>query len=447
MAGKNKPMLHVQPKFHAHLVHPTMVHPLVIPPPSVMMLTHSPGVIHSAIKESPKTLVDAIRREARAHDAKGVCLDDPLGPGQLSALGAELAVISHDLVLAVTVRQTKVDDDQLLAVPPIKSGIKCVKWVDIQGELGPLSNRLKAFSKAGIWNHVVLADSDGHDFVEAVARFVVANPNIAHSWQLPVSPDSTRGDILKAMDAFHLTYSNYAPLPGRPFWQTLLDDKDMLLYLDQYGISRLSQWRISMDTQTLNNQTQDIQTQNIQTQNIQTQNIQTLDNQTLTRIGENLNYHFTQPQALSSDRLDEICQLVAAGGSVDTRWVKFNLKRAFLIAYVTEMDRVVADSSLKHPRPEYIATLNEKAGINLSDYLERGYTSVRPEYRGMGIGTRLLEGLTSRAQGRKIFSLIAEDNVATQKIALRNRTRKITTFFSHRAGKEMGVWMPEAMLK
>ncbi len=405
------------PMFHAHLVHPILVHPSVLPPPPMMMLTHSPGVIHSAIKESPKALVGAIRREARAYDAKGVCLADPLGPDQLSALGAELAVTSHALSLAVTIRQPMMDDDQLLPAPPIKSGIKRVNWVDVQGELGPLSNRLKAFSKAGIWNHVVLADSGGHDFVEAVARFVVANPNIAHSWQIPASPGATRGDILKAMDAFHSTYSNYAPLPGRPFWQTLLDDKDMLPYLDQYGISRLSQWRISMDSQTL------------------------------TRIGEKLKYHFAKPQALSSDRLDEICQLVAAGGSVDTQWVKFNLKRAFLIAYVTEMDRVVADSSLKHPRPEYIATLNEKAGINLSDYLERGYTSVRPEYRGMGIGTALLEGLTSRAQGRKIFSLIAEDNAATQKIALRNRTRKITTFFSHRAGKEMGVWMPEAMLK
>ena len=163
-------------------------------------------------------------------------------------------------------------------------------------------------------------------------------------------------------------------------------------------------------------------------------------------LGENLAYHFVKPQVLLPKRLDEICQMVEASGSVGTQWGRYNLERAFLIAYVTEMDVVVANSSLKNPRPEYIAALNQQAGMDLSSYLERGYTSVRPEYRGMGIGTRLLEGLTSRVGDRKVFSLIGEDNSATQKIALRNRTRKVSTFFSRRTGKQMGIWIPEAML-
>jgi carbamate kinase len=64
----------------------------------------------------------------------------------------------------------------------------------------------------------------------------------------------------------------------------------------------------------------------------------------------------------------------------------------------------------------------------------------------MGIGTKLLEGLTARAGKKKVFSIIGEDNVATQKIALRNQTKKVTTFYSERLGKEMGVWMPAWML-
>lgn len=162
--------------------------------------------------------------------------------------------------------------------------------------------------------------------------------------------------------------------------------------------------------------------------------------------GDKLVYRYVTAEALSDERLDEICRLIETGGSVATRWVRYNLARAFLIAYVTDRDKIVACSSLKHPRSEYITDLKKRTGMDFSGYLERGYTSVRPAYRGMGIGTRLLAGLTERAGNRKIFSLIGEDNIATQKIALRNRTRKVATFYSRRTGKQMGIWIPEAML-
>lgn len=61
----------------------------------------------------------------------------------------------------------------------------------------------------------------------------------------------------------------------------------------------------------------------------------------------------------------------------------------------------------------------------------------------MGIGTRLLEGLTKQTQGRKLYSIITEDNLATQKIAIRNKTRKLTTFFSPKTGKQVGVWVKD----
>jgi len=126
--------------------------------------------------------------------------------------------------------------------------------------------------------------------------------------------------------------------------------------------------------------------------------------------------------------------------------VRRNLRRAFLIAYALEGEIVAGNSSLKHPRPEYIAAVSERTGFDLSGCLERGYTSVRPEYRGLGIGTRLLGGLTRRTGGRRLFSIIAEDNAATQAIARRNRTRRLVTFFSEKAGKSVGLWMPEEQL-
>jgi len=71
----------------------------------------------------------------------------------------------------------------------------------------------------------------------------------------------------------------------------------------------------------------------------------------------------------------------------------------------------------------------------------------RPEYRGLGIGTKLLEGLTARIDDRKLFSISGEDNIATQKIAIRNRTQKVATFYSEPMGKEIGVWIPIWMLE
>ncbi len=153
-------------------------------------------------------------------------------------------------------------------------------------------------------------------------------------------------------------------------------------------------------------------------------------------------YQFTAPDQLSADLLEKVCRLVEAGGGVQGRWVRYNLARAFLIGRAEVAGTLIGVSSLKHPRPEYVQRIREKLGLDIEGFLERGYTSIRPEYRGLGIGTTLLGGLTRRAAGQRIYSLIREDDQATQTIARRNQTVKIATFFSEINGKELGLWMP-----
>ena len=405
----------VTPPFHVLSVKPPAVNLSLPPLPSSTVLTAQPGAIKQAGLESLGGLAAQLKKETAKRQANGIRLVDPIALGQVFALGDEMAKLSKPLYLAVTARlDTKCDYPA--KAPSIESGIKLVDWIHPKGDIGSVTKVLRLFSKAGIWNHVRGSATGDRRFMESFMVFAAANPNIVHSWAVPETEDSSFDGSLNVVDSSFSTYSRYSPLPGRPFWKCVSDQVHLLLYLKKYGLKKVMRWWLPRGERSL------------------------------TTLGENLVYHFQKPEAVTPKRLDEICNLVEAGGTIGTQWVRHNLKRAFLIAYVTEMDVVVANSSLKHPRAEYIAVLNEQAGMDLSNYLERGYTSVRPEYRGMGIGTRLLEELTLRVGGRKVFSLISEDNLATQKIALRNETRKVSTFFSQRTGKRMGIWIPEAML-
>ena len=206
-------------------------------------------------------------------------------------------------------------------------------------------------------------------------------------------------------------------MPGHPFWYGLVDPVYLLLYLNKHGLKKITRWRIKEDGRSIY------------------------------PLGQDLVYNFVRPEELPSGYLDEICRMVEAGGSVATQWVRRNLERAFLIGYVMEKGVIVGNSSLKRPRTEYVERVSKLAGLDISQYLERGYTSVRPEYRGLGIGTKLLEGLTARVGKKKLFSIISTDNFATQKIALRNKTKQAASFYSERLGKEVGVWIPESMIE
>jgi GNAT superfamily N-acetyltransferase len=263
----------------------------------------------------------------------------------------------------------------------------------------------KPFSRAGVWNHLVL---DGEAAAPENSVAAASHPNLIHSWE-------TTHPVERPTDSYP-TYGRVRPLPGRPLWQAVNEPVERFLLADRLTRDHLLRLRIDGDGERLYT------------------------------IGDALAYHFLPPDRLPSGYLDDICAMVAAGGTVAGTHVRSNLERAFLIGYVEENGILVGNSSLKNPRPAYIQSVRRQSGLDLSGFVERGYTSVRPEYRGLGMGTKLLKGLTLRAGDRKIFSVIAEDNEATKIIALRNRTRKVATYFSEKAGKPVGIWMPEQMI-
>jgi GNAT superfamily N-acetyltransferase len=298
-----------------------------------------------------------------------------------------------------------------------EAGVRLIQWRDPTGELTSLTTLLWNASRAGIWNHVVIVAEQESSLAHELIDFMAANPNIVHSWiqQQPcISPFGCPAEQTKKSSA---AYMQVATLPGQPLWRRLNEPVYQLLYLDRHGGKKVMRWRVRDDGYSVYS------------------------------LGQNITYHFVTPHELPPGYLDEICRMVEAGGSVETKWVRYNLERAFLIGYVMEEGMIVGNSSLKYPRSEYVEAVNKQSDLDLTDYLERGYTSVRPEYRGMGIGTTLLEGLTARVGKKKIFSIISSDNIATQKIALRNKTKQVATFYSERLGKEIGVWMPAWMIE
>ncbi len=341
------------------------------------------------------------------HQATHFCLLEAIALARLKALIPALVDRPPAYRIALTCRLNP-SVAQNRGEIDVKGLASCAAIVQIQWRLKETPTDLtlfKAFSRAGVWNHLVL---DKGTTNPATRRALALQPSILHSWECD-------GAGVRRQVPRH-GYGQVQPLPGRPLWQAVTDPVDRSLLIDRLTKARLVRVRVDDDGDRLFG------------------------------MGDALTYRFVPPDRLPAGRLDEICAMVAAGGTVAATHVRGNLQRAFLIGYVKERGLIVGNASLKHPRPAYIEAVRRKSGLDLTGYVERGYTSVRPEYRGLGIGTRLLEGLTARAGERKIFSVIGEDNLATQIIARRNRSKKVATYFSDKADKPVGIWMPEWMI-
>jgi len=365
---------------------------------------------------SPSIFLTILKEQVRDTEADGFLIEDArLAPAYMVEMAAEMAGEKHSFYLGLTCSLDDTAGSENMAAAR-QAGLRLIQWHDPAGQLEQLTKFLWDVSRDEVWNHVMIPAGPESTLVRGLVRFIESNPNIAHSWVRRTPSVLPFESIVDWSQETPAAYTQVDRLPGRPLWNGLNDPVYLLLYVNRHDAKKVVYWRVQDDGVSVHG------------------------------LGENMVYHFNKPRDLPQGYLDEICRLIEAGGSVGTKWVRHNLERAFLIGYVLEHDVIVGNSSLKHPRPEYVKAVNRKSGLDLRQYLERGYTSIRPEYRGMGIGTKLLEGLTERIGERKLFSIIGEDNVATQKIALRNKTRRVATFYSESLNKEVGVWIPERML-
>jgi ribosomal protein S18 acetylase RimI-like enzyme len=200
-------------------------------------------------------------------------------------------------------------------------------------------------------------------------------------------------------------------LYGHPFWFYLRIREYLLLYVARYGLEEVRSWKVKPAELSLY------------------------------PLGKSINYVFQKPEELSLQVSEKICDLVGSGGEVGMSWIRKNLRNAFAVGYAVEQGRMIGAMTHKRPLEKYVKQIEEKTGLDLGGYLERGYTYVRPEYRKLGIGDRLLKGLVKESLGKKIYVTIRMDNVAAIKLTLKNQMSLAATYYNEKTGHEIGVFV------
>ncbi|MCP4576679.1 MAG: hypothetical protein GY846_10400 [Deltaproteobacteria bacterium] len=152
---------------------------------------------------------------------------------------------------------------------------------------------------------------------------------------------------------------------------------------------------------------------------------------------------FTRPDETPGTVLDQIRDLVVSCGGVGTSWLRENLEQAFLIGYAVYDGRVVGTSTHKYPKERYRKKIEAETGLDLSGFLERGYTAVDPEFRDLCIGGRMIQGLIERSVGRKIYVTIDMDNPWPLRMTHRVGMVLAARFINERTGHELGVFTNE----
>jgi hypothetical protein len=161
-------------------------------------------------------------------------------------------------------------------------------------------------------------------------------------------------------------------------------------------------------------------------------------------LQKTLAYYFKKPDEISSEVLDQIQRLIKKGGEVGSAFIEENLEKAFLISYALDQEGLVVGTvTLKHPKEAYRRKIEAITGLDLSGYLERGYTSVEKGFRNSDVADRLIKGLIDRSRGQKIYVTIRMDNTFALELTYKNNMVLAAQFINERTGHKIGVFTNE----
>jgi hypothetical protein len=157
-------------------------------------------------------------------------------------------------------------------------------------------------------------------------------------------------------------------------------------------------------------------------------------------------YAFAKPAHIPPQVLEQIRRLIIQGkGVAGTKFLDENLRKAFLIGYATCGGRVVGTVVHKVPDRGYREKIEAATGLDLSGYLERGYTTVDPTFRDQDIADTLIKGLIARSRGWKIYVNIWMENPPPLALTYKNDMSLAATFVHPISGHKIGVFTNQAM--
>ncbi|RJR25133.1 MAG: radical SAM protein [Desulfobacteraceae bacterium] len=384
--------------------------------------------------------------------------DDCLTPPYLEAFAREILKRNLDLKISLwckPVGQFSARRIEIMA----RAGVRLVRWGVETGHprILKLMNKgtdleesrkvLLASSNAGIWNHATMIlgfPTETLEEAKETIAFLDRNQDRIHSSILFRFSLLSHSYIVRNPSAFGIaevdgprtpfsydhpficsggmdrgTFENFwkwanyfrnEQMYGNPLWYYLRIREYLLLYVARFGLETVRRWKVKPQ-----------------------------DNNVF-KAGDNVEFFFKKPSEIDQKSMDMICRLIESGGEVGLSWIRENLADAFMIGYAVEGDRVVGTLTHKRPKEKYVRYLMEKTGLDLRGYLERGYTFLRPEYRGIGIADRILKGLVVRSPGEKIYVTIRTDNQEAISLGLRNGMRLAAIFHNDRTNHEVGVF-------
>ena len=151
---------------------------------------------------------------------------------------------------------------------------------------------------------------------------------------------------------------------------------------------------------------------------------------------------YEKPMEIPDRMLQQIDSLIRSHGAVGPTFIRDNLRNAYLIGYaISPEGAVVGTVVLKRQKEAYRRKLEEATGLDLSGFLERGYTSVEPGWRGYGVAGRLIRGLSERAPDQRVYVTIDLTNAPALELTANNGMVLAARFRSPRTGRELGLFV------
>jgi GNAT superfamily N-acetyltransferase len=160
------------------------------------------------------------------------------------------------------------------------------------------------------------------------------------------------------------------------------------------------------------------------------------------KADSDLCFRFEEPEEVPEERLQKIETLIVKHGAVGHAFIHDNLRNAYLIGYaVNAGGEIIGTVVLKRQKEAYRGKLEEATGMDLSGFLERGYTTVDPLWRGCGIAGRLILGLSERAPDQRVYVTIDLTNGPALELTRKSGMSLQARFQNPRTGKELGLFL------